>query len=87
MVQDDASGGLGPPRAARILEALFTQLGNPRLRTQPQRFVIWATAQEASGRTAGIYAVDFRDGDGNRFNALWAEPRAGEPPRVPDVLG
>jgi hypothetical protein len=86
MGRDDASGGHGPPRAARILEALFAQLGGARLR-DPQRFVVWATAQGVAGQAAGTYAVDFRDGEGNRFSALYLEPRAGERPQPPDMLG
>jgi hypothetical protein len=75
-LRDDAFGEHGPLRAARILEALLSQLGSARLQKQPQRFVVWATAHEAAGDAAGMYAVDIRDGEGNRFSALWAEREA-----------
>ena len=87
MVRDDGCDGHGPPRAARILEALFAQLGSARLPNPAQRFVVWATAHGTPGQGAGTYAVDFRDGEGNRFCALYAERDADQPPQAPDMLG
>jgi hypothetical protein len=75
-LRDDAFGEHGPLRAASILEAMIAQLGSARLQKQPRRFVVWATAHEATGDAAGVYSVDIRDGEGNRFSALWAEREA-----------
>jgi hypothetical protein len=87
MGRDNASGGHGPPRAARILEALFAQLGGARPRDPPQRFVVWATAQGVAGQAAMTYSVDFRDGEGRRFSALYLEQKATERSQPPDMLG